>query len=233
MAFYLGGYYLIRQKPMEFGSQVHKNMFTGSNCINESLLAGWSYSWTRNNDSEIEKVKSKYHLSDENIVAIRQWVDKAFNEKRIGWINVFNDLGTAEEFRDIFFSHLSDVLLISVYFSEMQVSDLLMAFKPKEENLGPIGLYENLMKKIPEVESAKETFIGFDIIGIEVDGTYHTFQCHDLSSGLFEKFGLETNEYGLFKEVQDVRSIVKYMNADENGYEPVPWFVCKEKLAIG
>jgi hypothetical protein len=36
------------------------------------------------NNSEIENIKSEYPLSDENIQAIRQWVDKAFNEKRIG-----------------------------------------------------------------------------------------------------------------------------------------------------
>jgi hypothetical protein len=233
MGYYLGGYYLIRQKPIDFGSQLHKTVFTCSNCINESLLDDWSYSWTTNNNSEIENIKIEYHLSDENIKAIRQWVDKAFNEKRIGWINIFNDLVTAKEFRDTFFSHFSDVLLIGVYFSEMEITDLLTDFKPREENYVQLGLYENLMNKIPEVESARETFIGFDIIGIEMDGSHHTFHCHDISAVLVEKFGLETNEFGLFKEIENVQSIAKYMNADENGYEPVPWFVCKEKLVKG
>jgi len=230
MAYYLGGYYLIRQKPIDFGSHVHKTVFTCSNCINESLLDDWSYSWTTNNNSEIENIKSEYHLSDENIKSIRQWVDKAFNEKRIGWINVFNDLGTAKEFRDTFFSHISDIRLIGVYFAEPEISDLITEFKPRDENFGQLGLYENLMNRTPEVESARETFIGFDIIGIEMDGGYHTFHCHDISADLVEKFGLEPNEYGLFKEIEDMQSIGRYMNDEENGYEPVPWFVCKEKL---
>src|SRR6186713_2012816 len=157
MAYHLGGYYLIRQLPITFGSQEFKTVFTCSTCINDSLLSDWSYSWTTNNNSKIDDIKNEYLLTDENIQAIRHWVDKAFNEKRIGWTNVFSDMAAAKEYKDLFFSNISDVHFIAIYFEEMEIGDLLSDFRPKNESLGQIGLNENLMKKIPELESARET----------------------------------------------------------------------------
>ena len=32
------------------------------------------------------------------------------------------------------------------------------------------------------------------------------------------------------RELDDWKPVVDYLNAEENGFEPVPWFVCKVKL---
>ena len=55
-----------------------------------------------------------------------------------------------------------------------------------------------------------------------MDGGFHTCYCHDVSDRLAEKFHLEINEYGLFQDAVDWEPLIKYMNADENGFEPVP-----------
>jgi hypothetical protein len=86
MEFYLGGYYLMHPRPIIFGSQVSKIVYTCSNCINENLLDHWSYSFTTNNDGNIEHIKSAYDLTYEDVLSIRDWVDGAISDKRIGWI---------------------------------------------------------------------------------------------------------------------------------------------------
>jgi hypothetical protein len=230
MAFYLGGYYLIHPKPIAFGSQVSKIVYTCSNCINAHLLDHWSYSFTTNNDSNIEHIKSAYGLNSDDVFSIRDWADAAVGDKRVGWINLFKDLDTIREYRQKFFSHLSGTNIISIYFDENEADDLLEQFKPMEENFGELGLYENLIKKIPEVESIAETLIGFDVIGVELDGGFHSFHCHDLSADLGGRFSLEINEHGLLAAIENSKAVVEFMNDPENGFEPVPWFVCKSKI---
>jgi hypothetical protein len=51
-----------------------------------------------------------------------------------------------------------------------------------------------------------ETLIGFDVIGIELDGGFHSFHCHDLSTDLARRFSLEINEYGLFAAIANSKS---------------------------
>jgi len=229
--YFLGGYYLMKQRPIDFGSLRSKMVYTCSDCINDGLLDIWSYTWTTNNNAQIENIKSELQLNDDTILSIRHWVDSALNDKKIGWSNLFKDIHTVKDFRQKFYSHLSDVLILGIYFAETEMEDLYDEFRPQAESSGSIGLYENLLIRIPEAQSDLETFIGFDIIGIEIDGGLHTFYCHDISKDLIERFDLEINQYGLFNDSDNWKSVIEYMNAEENGFEPVPWFVCKLKFA--
>ncbi|UKJ09121.1 hypothetical protein [Solitalea lacus] len=230
MNYYLGGYYLIRLRPMDFGPLVGKTVHTCSSCINNSLLESWAYSWTSDNNLQIDTIKKDYSVNDNTVSKIRQWVDRKFEDKRIGWNSVFADLETAKEYRQIFFSHLTDVKIMAVYFSESETNDFVGEFKPEGENSGTIGLYENLSNRIIESESTKEELLGFDLIGVELDGSFHTFYCNSISEDLLNTFGLNANEYGLFNDRIDWKPVVVYMNDEVNGLEPVPWFVAKVKL---
>lgn len=86
MRYYLGGYYLINLKPIEFGSQRSKTVLTCSNCINDSLLDHWAYSWTTRNNAGIEVIKQEYQLREEDVISIRKWTGDPLNENKIGWI---------------------------------------------------------------------------------------------------------------------------------------------------
>src|SRR4051812_37509370 len=107
--YYLGGYYLIRQQPLTFGSSKSKIVFTCSTCINDGIIDTWSYSWTRRNNAEIETIKQAYRIKDKTVSEIRLWVDSAHDNNKIGWPNLFNDLETAKEFKTRFLSHLVDI----------------------------------------------------------------------------------------------------------------------------
>jgi hypothetical protein len=51
-----------------------------------------------------------------------------------------------------------------------------------------------------------------------------------MAEDLKSKFGLEINEYGLIEDCKDWSNLIKYMNDDETGCEPVPWFYVKVKV---
>jgi hypothetical protein len=232
MSYYLGGYFLMTLKPLTFGSRAAKLVYTCSDCINDSLLDVWSYDWTTQKDEHIDEIKRLYTFSAGDITAIRGWVDREGTAGRIGWLNVFTDADTARQYRDIFFKHVPDVKIMSIYFDETETANVLAEFKPANQDIGEIGLYKNLKRKVPEIESAAERFLGFDIIGIEQGGDFHTFHCHDAGAEIAKRFNLELNEDGLFTAIPDPQAVADYASDENTGYEPVPWFVCKTKLVM-
>lgn len=136
---YLGGYYLIRLRPLRYGSQINNLVYTCSACINDNLIDTWSYSWTTNNNAQIEAIKADYLISANTVSEIRHWVDELYNEKKIGWPDIFADLENAKSYMQKFFSHLSDLKLFAIYFSENETESLIEGFKPKEKKKEKLG----------------------------------------------------------------------------------------------
>lgn len=231
--YYLGGYYLIRPTTKTFWSPTARTIYSASNCINKSLLDHWSYSWTTGNDDEIDSIKQTYAIDDETIQSIRQWVDKACDDKRTGWINVFRYLDTVKEYQQKFFAHLPDTKIVGTYFRETDVDAITDALMPRGKGFGTEGLYDCLIEKIPETDSVTETFIGFDIAGIDVGGSFHSFYCNLAPEVFTERFGLKINQYGLFEDSDNWKAVLTFMNDKESPVEPVPWFICKIKLVSG
>ncbi len=229
MKFYFGGYYLIKPGKANFGSIKDKEFLTCSSCINDTLLDTWAISWAAPIEHQVKKIREDYKISEEKQVAIQNWVDKKLEEKRIGWHQVFSDLETVIEYSDKFFSHVKDKEILQIFFSENERDDFITEFAPTKKEDGTLGIYDNLKKEIVEKEIDDEEFIGYDIIGVELGGNFHTFHCHDLGDELTTKFGLELNKYGLIKKIANHKEIIDYMNDKENGFEPVPWYLVKVK----
>lgn len=226
--YYLGGYYLMRLKPKDYGPDSGSIIYSCSDCLNDNLVDTWSYSWTTDNDKSVKEAKEKFKLSDTQVSAIRTWVDNKHNDGRLGWINVFTDLNTVLEYRNGFFPHQDDLKVMALYFDETERADLINEFKPQSEEIGCIGLRRTLMNETEETGDDK--FLGYDYIGIEIDGSFHTFHCHDIGSSLSAQFGLVLNEYGLFESDLNSKLVLDYLNDEKNGCEPVSWFVAKTKL---
>lgn len=230
MKYYLGGYYLLQLKPIEFGTKIGEQVYTCSECFNNHLLDIWAYSWTVDNDKQATEAKENFKLTDDNISVIRTWVDTKHNENKVGWKDVFTDLESAIEYRRTFFSHLEDIKILALYFDQNETKAILDEFRPESEKMGEIGLRLTLLRQIEEFETNDEILIGYDFLGIEIAGSFHTFHCHDLGAEISKKFGLKLNSYGLFDKSDEWKPIVDYLNDENNGFEPVPWFVSKTKM---
>lgn len=227
---YFGGYYLKKMQPLEYGKHLGSLIYSCSDCINDNLLGTWAYSWTTNNDGEIDKIKRQFFINDHKISEIRQWIDKKFEDKKIGWHDLFTNLETLIEYKEKFYSHLTDHAIFALYFNENETNCLLHEFNSNGKLEGEIGLHQILSEKIVEKELANEKTIGFDLIGVELGGDFHSFHCHDIGKELSDKFELTLNDYGLFEPCDDWSPVIDYLNDEVNGFEPVPWFVVKTKL---
>jgi hypothetical protein len=69
--------------------------------------------------------------------------------------------------------------------------------------------------------------LGYDFIGIECFGSFHSFYCHDITKTLTDQFSLILNGNGLFNKPDKPNEIREYLNDPRTGLEPVPWYVVK------
>ncbi len=229
MKYYFGGYYLIKPRKIEFGSKKGKEYLTCSSCINDSLYDSWTLSWTTPIEEQIKELRNELQIDEQKQEEIQKWADEKFENGKMGWLEVFSDLETLREYSHKFFRHIKNKVILKILFPENEMEDYLREFKPKKDKEGKSGIYENLTKRMEYTNSNdNEVFIGYDLIGAETGGAgFHTFHCHDLTNDLKREFGIELNEYGLIEKIRNQKEIVDYMNDEENGFEPVPWFLIK------
>ncbi len=84
-------------------------------------------------------------------------------------------------------------------------------------NNGDFGLRNNLSRKTVEIDNINEEFLGYDFIGVECDGSFHSFYCHDITQALIEKFTLTLNANGLFDKPERPNEIREYLNNPNTG----------------
>ncbi len=227
MDYYKAGYYLIKTRPIEFGTFTDKTILTCSSCINDSLMDTFARPWTIQKDEKEDIVKN-FNIDYDTIKHIHSWTDKMDIENEIGFPDLFYSIDSARQYRDSFFSHLKECMIIGIYLPQTEMDNLIKEFEPQGEKMGEIGLRYRLRKK--EIENDNGKLIGYDMIGIESGGGFHTFHCHDLYNDLKRDLEIEINENGLINSDSKWNELVDYMNDDDKGFEPVPWYFAKVKL---
>jgi hypothetical protein len=224
--YYFGGYFLIKTKPFSFISITNKIGHTCSSCINLSAFnVDWCLSWTQDLNKE---EKAELGLTDEKIVEIHKWTDQKFKEGTIKWGHALPDLETITTFKDLFFSDRDDIRIYAMYLGKTDAESLIADFENEKIFQGQFGLRENLQKNIEEKDDPTEEFLGYDFIGVENHGSFHSFYCHNIRDEIIDKFSLILNENGLFDTIPNPDVVRKYLN-DEVKAESVPWYIAKMK----
>ena len=178
-----------------------------------------------------ETQKKELNLSDEKIKDIQKWTESKYDNLA----NLFRNLQEAKEFKNLFLKSVPNLEIYSINFSEKDANLLIEEFAENvgtenyNYNKGDFVLRKNLLNSIPENQNEK--FLGFDIIGIECDGSFHSFLCNNASNKLKEKFGLDLNEFGLYDEIEDTDELRKFLT-NEDYFEPVPYYICKVKKVV-
>jgi hypothetical protein len=224
---YLAGYYLIKLKPLDFGDDINKTVWTCCKCLNYSAFDNWCLSWTH--DKLDKEDKKALNLTDEQISKIHKWTDNKFSDL----INGFGDLATAIEFKNLFYNSREDIQILGLYFPLKDTEQLIEDFgegKNVDEfnyNNGNVAIRKNLQKRITEQNNSNEDFIGYDFIGVECDGSFHSFYCSNITKTMGDKFSLTANAYGLFDRVENIEAIRLYLNDPKSFLEPLPYYVVK------
>lgn len=220
MLYYQAGYYLLQFQSPDYGSIQGKTLWTASSCINTTCLDAWSHSWA--GQEQKENIQQKYGWSPAQFTHLEQWTDQQLEAGQIGWVDVFQNLATARAYQAQFFEQ-EEVHCLGISFAPSQQQALIEHFNPPSPTEGEIGLRQFLRQAIPENPSGQ--FLGYDLIGVEIDGGFHSLHCYDLQPFLEEQFGLSFNAYGLIEEGADWEAVLAHFEE-----EPVPWFYVRVKL---
>jgi len=224
MKYYLGGYYLISLCPYPLLD--NQLIYTCSSCINDNLLLYPLCSDYQDKEKYINEIELKYKLNKNDMSSLSNWINN--NLDKIRWPDAFSEIKFVYEYKNKYFKHINPLYLFAIYFDENETNRLLDLFKTENDNEWCIGIYRLLKDKI--IENDKEKLLGYDLIGLESVGDFHTFHCNDLAKDICNKFGLILNKYGLFDEYSNWDSVSNYINSEEIACEPVPWFVTKVKM---
>lgn len=155
MNYYLAGYYLMNVVPTKRWWTPPDPIYTGSTCINDSLLDTWSYSWTSSTNEGLETAKQTFGLDDIAIAAIRRWVDRNVEQGNVGWAVLFTKLASALEYRQLFFAHLPTATLFALYVDEEAADGIRREFEPKQ-GFSVDGICLTLSKRRPEPTNSAE-----------------------------------------------------------------------------
>ena len=225
MDYYIAGYYLLRLRHYPFGNSSFKNVYSCSICANDSLLFRFGRYWDDNLE-ENEIAQKKYKITPETIQQIYAWTAKMEKNKQIEKGYQFYNLKVAVEYRNRFFSHLKDVVLLGLYLPIEQAEKLIAEFEYECSNENEIGIVHKL--KCRELESDNGKVLGYDLIGLDWR-TFHCLHCNNIYPSLRKEFGIVINNYGLIDTEDEWRELVDYMNDVDSKVEPVSWYFAKIK----
>ncbi|MGC4068432.1 MAG: hypothetical protein QM784_28055 [Polyangiaceae bacterium] len=66
--------------------------------------------------------------------------------------------------------------------------------------------------------------LGFEVLGANWGGSFHTFSCNSLEQQFSENIGIAFNQDGLIDTYEDALKASEYTNRDDVGAEPVAWY---------
>jgi hypothetical protein len=176
------------------------------------LPDGGTRPWT------LADVPEELELTEPGFNDLRSWVEKSLSSLDLGWPNVFQNLRAAREFKRRFMPALPGVRLIGLVIA----ADDAKEFTPDYEEAGK---RMTASRRLPPDDAG--VFLGFDVLGVEDSGSFHTFSCNGLEKDFAEKLGVTFNDYGLIPNQDQALTAAEYADRDETVAEPVPWRAVK------
>lgn len=132
-----------------------------------------------------------------------------------GFPHVFFRLESLREFQDKFYPDLKDLKAIGIFLSEHDQPEFSI---PNSSSLSRL-----LRQKIVYPGGSLK---GYDLLGMEPDGSLHSFFCNNLDKIFGETLGITLNSHGLFSEYQDVARAYSFLKENPLLAEPAAWFPC-------
>jgi len=198
-----------------------ERIVTVSTCIVESYPDSWALSWVKTTPDQVRQIRETLALKDSELAELRSWVGQAMNDGHFGWPNVFFSLRAAREFRERFLGVLQESRIVGLSLATDVAAAFLREEAPQEGHGAP-GVWTMLTRGVRLNRPTSP--LGFDVLGAEYGGAFHTFSCNGLEQEFNEKLGITFNRYGLIDDYLRAVTASEYTNRDEVGAEPVAWY---------
>jgi hypothetical protein len=217
------GYFLVvpGTRPPDLSDLMPERLITVSDCISDVHPHGNVL--LRGQDPYESKfaLPSEYGSNVEELVSMRAWMDRALEVGDLGWPNVFLNVRAAREFRRQFTGATRETRLLGLGLTPEVAAEYVKQEGIEGEDAGDRG-YALLRDAVPLDPSG--SCLGFDVLGAEGWGSYHTFACNALTRPYREHLGIVVNAYGLIDDYEQAVEACSYTLRDDVGAEPVAWY---------
>lgn len=227
MDFFVGGYFLVQgchSTDWMNKTLLPAKFWTVSNCICEIYPDTWIFSRDSHSTDDRQKILK---LDAANFKFLQAWADELMTNDALGWPNVFLNEATARLFYLQYLTHLPDIKLLSIALPE----PYLIEFIKENPGQGGCGVYKKLQQR--QFIDSGVISRGFEILGAEYGGSFHSFVCNSLETAYGEHLSISLNQNGLVDGYADAVKAAHYSNLDEVGAEPVlwqPWLISEYPL---
>ncbi|HEU4328417.1 MAG TPA: hypothetical protein VFS21_35090 [Roseiflexaceae bacterium] len=233
MDYILGGYYLVEgteRQPWFTLGLLPERFWSISSCICTQYPNLAFLSWS-SDARECEAIRTKLGLSSDQYGELVAHVDRLFDEGIFGWPEVWTDVEAARVFRRHYLEHLEHIKLLGIATPAQYYQELLDGLKSTPPG-GVVSLYANLQRQ--EGLPPEARVLGFEILGREAGGSFHSFVCNGLEQEYLAQLGIQLNDHGLIDTLDDAVRASDFTNLDSTGAEPIgwtPWLVFEVSFA--
>jgi hypothetical protein len=215
-----GGYFLMG--PVKDGAVTDRRLppvlWSISTCVADSYPDESYLSWIAPTSSRDVELREVLGLSTEELFELKRYVTELFNASLVRWPNVFASLNTARDFHGRWLTAVPGVRLLGI---SMRASGVPAFLAETASASNPSDGVGSLLSEDRMCHEGNAW--GFEVLGSDF-GTFHTYLCHGLETELMDVLAVRFNEHGLISEWSDAERASEWLNRDETGAEPVPWF---------
>ncbi|MEM7343944.1 MAG: hypothetical protein AAF485_06850 [Chloroflexota bacterium] len=206
-----------------------RQFWTVSSCICELYPDSWIFSWSVDSGENYQQI---LQLDDNKFKNLQNWADDVMEKDKFGWPNIFLDITTAREFYNQYLTHLPNIKLLSIGLADSYVTEFIRENKPGP-GMGEGGVYKKLLQREPvEVNGISR---GFEILGDELGGQFHSFVCNSLETVYKKELNISLNPNGLIERYEEAIEATDYTRLDDVGAEPAlwqPWLISEYALIV-
>jgi hypothetical protein len=214
-----GGYLLMG--PVHEGAltdeRLARPIWSISTCVSDSYPDETYLEWVTATPERNEEIRQTLDLSDEALTRLKSDVTELFARGEFRWPNVFVTTAAARDFYARWLTGLPDVRLLGISLRAPDLPEYLADNDPADPNDGVLSV----LKEGRGPESGEHW--GFEVLGTEMGG-FHSYLCHGMEGELMDEFEVGFNERGLIADWMDAAKVSHWINGDEIGAEPVPWY---------
>lgn len=225
MKYIFGGYFLVQgvDTPPRMAETISVPVLWAlTDCICNILPTYALLPGCESTDETISEIINYTGLSANDLESMKTTIEGMLKTKQIGWPNVFQTLESAQLFYSKHLSKSDNFKILGIAFPEKDAEVFINEENPN--NVDGIGIFDvlSMHQEIP----SNVNVLGFEVLGHEYGGDFHSFLCNGLEKDFSEKLGIIFNETGRINTLEDAKRAEEYINDDSVGAEPVPWFAC-------
>ncbi|MEI7768528.1 MAG: hypothetical protein WCI67_01005 [Chloroflexales bacterium] len=233
----IGGYFLVEGRahpPWATLPHLPDRFWSISGCIAALHPHIHLLAWTHKTPEEVATLKGTMHLSDATLADATTAATDAFDAGHLGWPSVWLDPTHAQAFYASHLRHLDHLKLLGIALPEVYADQALQEYTPASAQMGETGVYTMLRRG--QRLSAGASLRGYEILGSEIGGDFHSFACNGLEAAYTDTLAITLNAHGLIAAYDDAVQAASYTNRDSTGAEPglwLPWLVFEASLVGG